>query len=160
MGPAQVGCLKNGCDWTPALGFSRMHASCSAGALDLRDAASIPSIAGFELHAVEVGTAPLTLIAGSLPVNPCMLASSMVQVSSIPTHPSSNAAARISGESPMDPAGIAEPNSGLSNPAAILMSTIPRESEGCAALDGPAAATQGAARLPQPPTAVRGIASN
>ena len=90
----------------------------------------------------------------------------MVQVSSIPAHLSSHTAARInevmcgsrsSGENPMDSAGIAETTPRLSKSAAISMRPISQESEGCAALDGPATSSQGTARLPPPPTAVSGI---
>ena len=91
-----------GCDWS----LHWPQAECEPCA----------ALAGFELHAVGVRTAQLTLMAGSLPGE---------WYSS--DHPSSHAAAQIS--EAMDSAGIAEPTSVLSNPAAMSMSTIPQESK-------------------------------
>ena len=105
-------------------------------------------------------------MAASLPANPSMQASTMVQVSSITAHLSTHAAARIneamcgsrpSGENAMDSAGIAETTSRLSKSISISMSPIRQESEGCAALDGPATASPGTPRIPPPPAAVSGI---
>ena len=85
----------------------------------------------------------------------------MVQVSSMQANPWAHAATQIneaicgsrpSGENPMNPVGTAETTSRFSKSAAITMSSLPQESEGCAALDGPATASQGTARRPPMPT--------